>query len=168
MRRPGFARDDRGVAAIEGVFVSALLATALMNVIEVSRYAYISAQVAAATQAGAQAAAMACDTTKSPATTNCPALADAVDEAVADTSLGSEVSREGAIEEGWYCVNGQGALHYEGGPGSKPSSCGGSAGAPGLYLKVSTTYAFEPIFPGLTIAAAFSDNIERTAWMRML
>lgn len=164
-------RDERGVAAIEAAFVGSLLVGALMNVVEVSRYAYVTAQVAAATQAGAQAAAMTCDTTKAPATTKCAGLQTAVDTAIQGTSLGEAVALDGALQEGWYCVTAQGALHYESAAGSPPSTCSDIAvtdSKPGLYLRVRTKYTYQPIFPGLTIAATFADEINRTAWMRML
>lgn len=159
--------DDRGVAAIETALVGSLLIAALMNVVEVSRYAYVSAQVSAATQAGAQAAAIACDPNETPATVNCPEVADAVEASLHGSSLGEAIHLDGALEEGWYCVTADDKLQYASGAGSKPSDCG-AGGQPGLYLQVRTTYAYQPLFPGLTVAAAFSGAIERTAWMRML
>jgi TadE-like protein len=173
-RLRGLGSDDRGVAAIETALVGSLLVAALMNVVEVSRYAYVSAQVAAATQAAAQSAAVACDPNETPATVNCPELEDAVVAALHGSSLGEDIdlaseAGQGGITEGWYCVTANDTLQHVGGAGSKPSDCSGQGGGvPALYLRIQATYVFQPIFPGLTVAAAFSGTIDRTAWMRML
>ena len=165
------ARDERGVAAVEMALVGGLLATAMLNVVEVSRYAYVTTQVSAASQAGAHAAIVTCDPTETPATTNCPALATAVSTAIHGSSLGSQVSLHGAIAEAWYCVNpSTGALQQVAAAGSPPDDCsavGSTTEDPALYLRVETQYSYQPIFPGLTIASTFSSTIVRVAWMRM-
>lgn len=166
-----FAGDERGVAAMEGALIGAVLVAALFNVVEVSRYAYVTTQVAAASQAGAQAAIMTCDTQKTPVTINCPGVAEAIDLALQGTSLGDAVERAPNLQEGWYCVNAQGVLQWMSAAAAKPANCAAAGmpdGLPSLYLQVQVSYAFEPIFPGLTLTEAFPATIARTAWMRML
>lgn len=167
-----FAADARGVAAIELALVGTLVMGALLNVVEVGRYAYITAQVNAASQAGAHAAIVTCTTTKVPVTVACEAAPDKIEAAIAGTSLGEAVTLDGALHEGWYCVNSQGALqHMAPATDVRPQNCGGAGAASGkaaLYLRVRTAYNFEPVFPGLTITETFPDRIVRTAWMRML
>ena len=171
VRLSGFRSDERGVAAIEAALVGALLVGALLNVVETTRYAFTATQVAAATQAGAQAAVVACDTSEVPVTTNCPEVTAAIQTALQGTSLGDDVKLDSTLDEAWYCVTADDKLSRVSGAGDKPSDCSavGNAGAkPALYLTFRTSYPYQPLFPGLTIAAAFSDTIERTAWMRTI
>lgn len=167
-----FAGDQRGVAAVEMALVGTLMAGALVNVAEVSRYAYMSSQVSAATQAGAQAAIITCEPGATPITTNCPAAAAAINAAIHGSSLGAHVALQGALTEGWYCVTPTSTLQFMvAASGTKPGDCsaaGVPTGKPSLYLRVRTTYTYQPIFPGLTITERFPAAIVRTAWMRML
>lgn len=164
-------RDERGVAAIEMGLITSVFAVAMMNAVEVGRYAYILMQAEQATQVGAQAALVACDAQHVPATANCSTLTDAVTAAIQGTTLGSAVTLNGPIAEGYYCIDSKGALVFAGGIGSKPANCGayGNSGlSPGLYLQVKTSYTYAPIFPGITIAQSFPKSVQKTAWMRML
>jgi len=105
-----------------------------------------------------------------PATQNCSNLTTAVTTAVQGTSLGSKVTLNGAITEGYYCLNSSNALALAGDVSSKPSNCsnfGNSGLSPALYLQVHTTYTYTPIFHGLTVAQSFPSAIQKTAWMRM-
>lgn len=166
-----FTRDERGVAALEGAMIGSILVGALFNVVEVSRYAYITTQVAAASQAGAQAAIVTCDTVKTPVTINCPAAPAAIELAVHGTSLGGAVEQATALQEGWYCLDLSGVLQLMSAANAKPTDCtaaGVPGGLPSLYLQVRVAYEFSPIFPGLTLTEAFPSTIARTAWMRML
>lgn len=161
--------DERGVAAIEAAFVCTLLGAAVMNVTEVCRYAYMSTQVAAATQAAVQAAVIVCDPSKTPVTINCPAVSEAMATALHGSSLGSGINlKEGSTTEAWYCVSSTGGLQQVADAGNQPQNCGADRPTekPGLYLQIATTYAYEPIFPGLTLAETFSNTIEGKAWMR--
>lgn len=167
----GFRRDERGVAAVETALVGSFLVVALFNVVEISRYAYLFMEVASASQAGAQAAIVRCDTSHTPVTINCPNAQADVTTAMRGTSLGSSITLVGGLSEGWYCVNGSGVLQFMSNAASKPANCGAAGDAstvPSLYLKLNAAYTYEPIFPGLTIAATFPPTITRTAWMRML
>ena len=166
-----FLTDQRGVAALEFALVGSLLVAALFNVAEVSRYAYLAIQVSAASQAGAQGALVECDTQHIPATTSCPGLINAVSTALHSTSLGNDIALDGALQEGWYCVNTSShALQLMGDAAHKPLNCGEAGDVTaeaGLYLRVNVTYHYDAMFPGLTIAEAFPENITRSAWMRM-
>ncbi|HUR02683.1 MAG TPA: TadE/TadG family type IV pilus assembly protein [Nonomuraea sp.] len=165
-----FARDQRGVAAVEMSLVGGLLATALLNVVEVSRYAYMSAQVGAASQAAAHAALVKCDPSETPVTLNCPDVAGEITKAIRGSSLGTRVHQHGALSERWYCLTATGALQDMSAAGTRPASCadaGDAMAKPGLYLRVQTDYTYDPLFPGLTIAETFSETIVRTAWMRL-
>lgn len=165
-----FGRESRGVAALEMALVTGVLATGLMNGLEVGRYAYMSAQVGAAAQAGAQAAIATCDTNHTPATINCTGLSSSVTTAIHGTSLGSDVSVKGQIQEDWFCLTNAGVLQNIGAASSSPTDClvaGSPNLKPALYLRVSTQYTYDPLFPGLTLADIFADDIVRTAWMRM-
>jgi hypothetical protein len=156
--------DERGVAAIEAALVSGLLFVSLMNVVEVTRYAFISTQVEAVTQAAAQAAVITCDPNHSPVTQNCPSVNDAVTAAIHGSSLGDDVNLEGSLTESWYCVSNAETLQSASG---QNANCPTGA-KPGLYLRIRTTYAYQPLFPGLTVVEGFSDTIEHTAWMRTI
>lgn len=170
-RLAAFRRDDRGVAAVEMALVTSVFAVAMLNAVEVGRYAYVLMEAGQATQAGAQAAYVACDAQHVPATQNCSALGAAVATAIQGTSLGPKISLNGPITEGYYCLNTANALVYASDVSSKPANCSafGNAGlSPALYLQVSTRYTYAPMFPGVTIAHAFPTSVQKTAWMRML
>jgi hypothetical protein len=128
-------------------------------------------QVEYATQAGAQAAWHTCNTNQLPATNNCSGLDTAVQNAVKSTSLGTRVTlQSGSPSEGYYCVNSSGSLQYMSDVNSKPADCSaaGSAGVqPGDYILISTTFAYSPMFPGITVTGAFTTPILRTALMRL-
>jgi len=174
MRRllDSFVRAEDGAAAMEMAFVGGMFIVGAMSAADVGRYAYQTAAVNGAAQAGAQAALVACDLDHTPATTNCTGLTNAVTTAVQTSSLGDKVSIDGAITEGYYCLDTANVLQKAGSVSSKPSDCKGVANAsasasPTLYLQVPVTYTFQPLFPGLTLAQTFPATIKRTAWMRM-
>ncbi len=163
--------DERGVAAIEfGLFV-VFLAVGLANVTDVSIYIYQRMQVENATQVAAQAAWKACDLAHLPATTKCPGLANAVQNAIQSTSLGTRVSLlSGSPSEGYYCVNSSDALQYVSDVSSKPADCtaaGMSSLQPGDYIQVQATFSYAPLFPGLSVASTFATQINGTAIMRL-
>jgi Flp pilus assembly protein TadG len=169
IRRFGDARD--GLAAIEMSLVGVFLSAALINAVEIGRYGMALMQVENAAQAGVAAANHSCDVEHLPATTNCSSLYSAVGTAVQSTSLGTRVSVQGQISEGWYCINSAKALEYVAPVNSKPADCTSvhnDTGSPGLYLAVHATYVYQPIFPGLTIAETFVTPINKTALARML
>ena len=163
--------DRRAVAAIEFAIFAGLISIGMLNVTDIAVYVYQRMQVEYATQAGAQAAWHACSINQLPATTNCSGLNTAVQNAVQSTSLGTHVTlQSGSPAEGYYCVNSSNALQYVSDVSSKPTDCS-SVGSPGLqpgdYIQISTTFAYAPLFPGITVASTFTTPITRTALMRL-
>lgn len=164
------AADQRGVAAIEfGIFLLCL-SLALANVTDVSIYVYQRMQVENATQVAAQAALKTC-ATKLPATTNCSGLTTAIQNALSSTSLGSNITLvSGSPSEGYYCVNSLNALQYVSDVSSKPSDCtaaGMPALKPGNYIQIQTTFAYQSLFPRLSVVSVFPTPINSTSFMRL-
>ena len=130
-------------------------------------------EVENASQMGAQAAWKTCNPNNNqiPATTNCPGLTTAITNAVQSTSLGTSVSlQSGSPAEGYYCVNSSGALQYVSDVSSKPTDCttaGMSSLQPGDYIQMTTTFAYAPLFPGITVAGNFATPITKTSMIRL-
>jgi len=173
---PTFRSDKRGTSAIELSFFLGLLAFGMLNVADISIYIYQRMEVENATQMGVQAAWSNCDPTQGqvPATFpagNCPNLTTNITTAVTSTSLGANVQlQSGSPSEGYYCVNSSGTLQYVSSVSSKPADCtaaGTPSNQPGDYITVATTYAYAPLFPGITVAGAFTTPITKTAFMRL-
>jgi Flp pilus assembly protein TadG len=165
-------RSDRhGVAAIEFAIFAGLISIGLLNVTDIAVYVYQRMQVEYATQAAVQAAWRTCDLTQLPATTNCNGLNNAVQSAVKSTSLGTRVTlQSGSPSEGYYCVNAANALQYVSDVTTKPADCsavGAPSQQPGDYVTITTTFAYTPLFPGITMAGSFATPITRTATMRL-
>ena len=163
--------DRRGVAAIEFAVFAGLISVGMLNVTDIAVYVYQRMQVEYATQAGAQAAWHTCNLNQLPATTNCSGLNTAVQNAVQSTSLGTRVTlQSGSPSEGYFCVNSSNALQYVSDVNHKPTDCS-SVGSPGLqpgdYIQIATTFAYTPMFGGITVAGAFTTPITRTALMRL-
>jgi Flp pilus assembly protein TadG len=170
-RTKAFRVDQHGVAAIEFGLFAIFLSLTLANVADVSIYVYQRMQAENATQVAAQAAWKTCDSSQLPATTNCPGLATAIQNAIKSTSLGTRVSLvSGSPSEGFYCVNSLNALQHISDISSKPADCT-AAGMPSLqpgdYIQVQTTFSYAPLFPGLSITGTFPTPINRTAIMRL-
>jgi Flp pilus assembly protein TadG len=163
--------DQRGVASIEFAIFAIFLSIALVNVADVSIYVYQRMQAENATQVAAHAVWKVCDVSKLPATTNCPELPTAVQNALKSTSLGTRVSLiSGSPSEGYYCINAANALQYVSNVSSKPSDCsvaGMPSLQPGNYIQVQTTFPYTPIFPGLSVTGTFPTPINTTAIMRL-
>jgi Flp pilus assembly protein TadG len=165
--------DQRATSAIEFAFFAGLLCIGLLNMTDVSIYIYQRMELENATEMGAQAAWKTCDPNNNqvPATTNCSGLTTAITNAVQGTSLGTAVSlQSGSPTEGYYCVNSSGALQYVSGVSSKPADCtvaGSPTLQPGDYITVTASYTYSPLFPGITVASAFTTPIIKTAMMRL-
>ena len=170
-RKTGAAwADQRGVAAVEFGLFAVFLLVALANVADVSIYIYQQMQVENATQVAAQAASKTCST-KLPATTSCPALSTAVQNALQSTSLGTAVTLQtGSPTEGYYCINASNALQYVSDVSSKPADCtaaGMPALQPGDYILIQTTFLYKSLFQSLSVASTFPTPINRTAFLRL-
>jgi len=173
---PTFRSDKRGTSAIELSFFLGLLAFGMLNVADISIYIYQRMEVENATQMGVQAAWSNCDPTQGQVPAmfpagNCPNLTTNITTAVTSTSLGANVQlQSGSPSEGYYCVNSSGTLQYVSSVSSKPADCtaaGTPSNQPGDYITVATTYAYAPLFPGITVAGAFTTPITKTAFMRL-
>lgn len=163
--------DQRGVSAIEFAFIAGLLSLGLVNIADLSIYIYKRLELENATQMGAQAAWKACDLQHIPATTNCPGLLIAVTNAVHSTSLGTQVSLQaGSPTEGYYCLNSSNTLQYVSNVNTKPANCS-TVGMPDLqpidYIKITTTFDYAPLFPGVTVASMLETKITKTTLMRL-
>jgi Flp pilus assembly protein TadG len=168
------ARDTRGSAAIEFASASIFLVLGALNAVDFGYYMYKRMEVEYAAQAGAQMAWKTCydTTTMLPATQNCAGLNEAITDAVQATSLGENLSlASGFPTEGYYCATSSGALQSVGSLGNKPADCsaaGNASGTPGDYIQVQVTYAYAPLFPGVTVMSLWGvSSIKMTSWMRL-
>lgn len=166
--------DQRGTSAIEFAIFAGILCFGLLNTADISIYIYKRMQVENATEMAVRAAWKACDPSKGqlPATTSCPGLSAAITGAVQSTSLGNQVSfQAGSPAEGYYCLNSSGALQYVGAVSSPPptdcSVTGLPSQQPADYIQITATYSYAPLFPGVTVASAFTTPIVRTGMMRL-
>ena len=164
---------QQGTSAIEFSLFAGLLSIGMLNMTDVSIYFYQRMEVENAAQMSVQAAWKTCNPNnyQLPATTNCPGLTTAITNAVQSTSLGTSVSlQSGSPAEGYYCVNSSGALQYVSNVSSKPADCT-AAGMPSLqpadYIQITTTFAYAPLFPDITVAGKFATPITKTSMMRL-
>jgi hypothetical protein len=147
------------------------MCVAMLNTADIAVYLFDQMQVQNATEMGVQAGWKACDLNHLPATKNCPGFATAVTAAVQSTSLGNLVTLVSSPPtEGYYCVNSSGTLQKVGDVSSKPANCT-AAGMPDLtpgdYILVQTTFAYAPLFPGITVTSNLGSTITKTAWIRL-
>ena len=163
--------DKRGTSAIEFSFFAVLFALAGLNTIDLSVYMYQRMQVENAAEMGAQAVLKTCNMDLLPAEKNCPGLMTAITNAVQGTTLGSEVTLQSqSPSEGYYCLNSSNALEYVGGIHNRPADCtaaGNPNSQPADYIKIGTTFSYQPMFSGITVAGLLSTPITKTAWMRL-
>lgn len=191
MRRR-FARDASGAAAVEFALWLGILALPVLNVVDLGYYGFQAVQVREAAQAAVESAVANC-ATQLPATTNCAGLATGIATAAHSTSLGTNVTVAGYATnstasdtfEGYFCSGVTNALvtatvssgsnpwatNATSTP-TEPSSCSGSTGAKNTdavsdYVSVTVTYAFHPLFPGVTVASLLPSTITQQAWMRL-
>jgi Flp pilus assembly protein TadG len=169
-----FRGDTRGAAAIEFAGASLLLVAGLLNAVDLGYYEHRRMEVENAAQVGAQAAWATCNDISSmlPATVKCAGLNAAITAAIQSTSLGTGVAlASGSPTEGYYCVNDSNALQSVGSLSSKPADCtaaGNPAASPGDYIQIGVTFAYAPLFPGVTVMSAWGiTSITKTTWMRL-
>jgi Flp pilus assembly protein TadG len=164
-------RAEEGVAAVEMSLVGAIFCVALLNVSEIARYGFDSMQATTATQAAAEAALTTCDVAHVPATTNCAGLNNAVDAALHSTSLGTQIALNAPLSEAYYCLDNSGALALVSSAASAPpadcSAVTNATSVPTLYLVVSTSFTYAPMFGGMTVVGRLPQTMTHTAWMRM-
>ncbi|WP_312162152.1 TadE/TadG family type IV pilus assembly protein [Phenylobacterium sp.] len=176
-----FWRETRGAAAAEFVLWLALLTLPLLNAVDLGIYVFQKMQVQMAAQAATHAVWRACDApAKLPAVTNCTGLAATIQTAAQSTSLGSQITVvAGSPTEGYYCVDGAGALQVVGVAGTigsaptrpTPFTCAtritGSTTAPGDYVQVTVSFPYQPVFDQVSMANLLTTPITHTAWMRL-
>jgi Flp pilus assembly protein TadG len=171
---PALRSDQHGASALEFAIFAAPLVFGLLNTADISIYIYKRMELENATQMAVQAAWKACDPSKGylPATTSCPGLTSAITDAAHSTALGIQVSLQaGSPSEGYYCLNESGALQYVSAvTGNPPTDCsvtGLSGQQPADYIQITTTFPYAPLFPGITVASAFTTPIIKTGMMRL-
>jgi Flp pilus assembly protein TadG len=166
--------DERGASALEFAIFAGILAFGLLNTADISIYIYKRMQVENATEMAAQAAWKACDPSKGylPATLSCPNLTTTMTQAAQSTALGTQVTIAiGSPQEGFYCLNDAGALQLIANASLNPPADCSSTGLPGQqpgdYIKVTTSFSYAPMFPGVTVAGVFPTPILKTSMMRL-
>ena len=163
--------DKRGLAATEGALVLSILSLALLNAVELARWTFTRMQVANAAQMAVQNAYKTCDAQHLPATTNCTGLATAITNSLAATNLGSAIQQQtGSPVDGYYCLDGNGALVAVGSIGAKPADCmaaGNAAARPVNYLTVNVKFTYTPIAAAITVGSLLPATIVGSGTMRM-
>ena len=166
--------DQSGASALEFSIFAGLLIFGLLNTVDISVYIYKRMQLENATEMAAQAAWKACDPSQGylPATTSRPGLTNAITGGVQSTTLGDQVAiQAGSPSEAFYCLNASGALEFVSAvTGNPPQDCSGTGNvgqAPGDYIQITATFAYTPMFPGITAANLFTTPITKTSMMRL-
>jgi Flp pilus assembly protein TadG len=167
-------KDEHGASALEFALFVGILAFGLLNTADISIYVYKRMQLENAAEMAAQAVWKACDPSKGylPATLSCPNLTSVITEAAQSTALGNHVTiAVGSPQEGFYCLNDANALQLVANATLNPpadcSSTGRVGQQPGDYIQVTASYSYSPLFPGVTVAGAFSTPIMKTSMMRL-
>jgi Flp pilus assembly protein TadG len=180
--------ETTGAAAVELAIVVPMFTAVVLNIADLSMYAYNYMQVQNAAQMGAEAAWATCNANtpgELPATnsTYCPGLNTAVSAAIQKTFLGSQVTLvSGSPTEGYYCTKTNGALQLVGtGPGTigsppsrpVPNTCLAVVGAsdptaaPGDYIQVRVTYTYRPAFPAASVIGVLGATMTQSTMMRL-
>ena len=135
-------------------------------------------QVDLAAEAGAQSIRALCSAQQTPVTKNCAGLLAKITAAVQSTSLATNVTvQSGYPLEGYYCVSSSGGLQLVGSTGTigappQPpsqfdcSTYGRANSSPADYVQVGVSYAYTPLFTGVSVASLLPSPITRTAWYR--
>ena len=176
-----FLADLRGAAAAEFVLWVAILTVPVLSAVDIGVYAFQRMQLEIAAQAAVQTAWHVCNkTTLLPAVKNCAGLSAAMTSAAQGTSLGTTVTiTTTPVSEGYYCVNASNKLVLVGTTATfgatpaapAPFDCHTvialSTAKPGDYIQVTASYAYAPVFPGVSVASLLTTPITRTAKMRL-
>jgi hypothetical protein len=152
-----------------------MLLAIMANATDFGIYVYAAMEVNTAAQAAAQAIYVTCGATGDvPATTgtNCPTYSTAETTAAHRTSLGTRVTVSSTTEN-YYCVNSSGTLQALTGtfPNNSASSCTSvwstNTATPGDYVLVSVSYAYTPLYSGISLTSLLPRPIRRTIYMRV-
>lgn len=166
--------DRNAAAATELALVLPGIAFIVLNVSDVGVYMFTRMQVDLAAQAAVAAARETCNTdTKLASKANCTGLDTAMTAGAQSTSLGSTVQLTPSSAADWdyYCSDTTGKLVLAKTNNVVWTNCtqagSGTTTVPGLYIKATTSRAYAPIFPGMSVASALTTPIIRVAWMRL-
>jgi Flp pilus assembly pilin Flp len=166
--------DQRGASALEFAIFAGILCFGILNTADISIYIYKRMQVENATELAAPAVWKACDPSKGylPATLSCPNMMTTLTQAAQSTALGNQVTvATGSPTEGFYCLNDAGALQLIANASNNPPADCSSTGLPGQqpgdYIKVTTSFSYAPLFPGVTVAGVFPTPIVKTSLLRL-
>ncbi len=167
----GYRSEERGAAAAEFALILLLLTIPILNVVDFALYAWNRMQVDNAAQVAAQAARATCSFNQLPATSNCSNMGTAVTAAIGSTPLGASVTVTNT-QENYYCITSGGSLALVATPPTAPPpDCSGNGGSasdrPGDYVRITASYTYTPLFPGVSVVALLSTPIIRIAWARM-
>jgi Flp pilus assembly protein TadG len=179
--RRGFRRSASGAAAVEFAIWTAALIVPILSAVDLGFYIQKKMQLDTAGRAAAQAAWRQCDVILLPAVQNCTGVATTITTAAHTTSLGTAVTVP-TVTEDYYCVNASNVLVRVGttaSPGTAatppvrptPNDChtvvATNITAPGDYMQVTVSYAYAPVFTGVSLAALLTTPITRTVWVRL-
>lgn len=158
-RPRGAIRKHDGNTMIEFALIAPILVLLIVNILDFTMIIWDQMETDYSAQMGAQAAYKTCSTRTLPATPNCPGLTTTITTAIQSTTLGTGVSlAAGSPSETYYCVSGttlQSVGSYSSPPSPFDCSAAGNAGVtPGDYIEVDVTYAYSPIFTGLSLVSA--------------
>ena len=165
-----FIRDCSGAIAAETALVVGFLVVLIGQVLDFGWFVYCSVQMKMAAQAAAAEAAVVCSEAEDlPALDNCEptgkTLKEAMEEAANRVSIGGTITiADEDLKEGYYCSNGD-ALAVV----TTPDSCSpySDTEKPGDYVRVTVSYTFTPLFPGLSAISYSADAMKAEGWMRV-
>jgi Flp pilus assembly protein TadG len=168
-------RDARGAAAAEFALVLTLLAIPILNAVDLGIYAYQRMELDNAAQVAAQAAWAIVPNCALPVTAsgNCSGLTSKINTALQSTPLGTKVTVSSTTEN-YYCVKTSnsrlvttGSFPTKPNPDNCASAGGLSTDTPGDYIVITASYAYTPVFPGVSVTSLLASPITRTVWMRL-
>jgi hypothetical protein len=186
-------RAERGAAAAELTLWLALLTPVLLNVFDISFYAFQRMQVETAAKAAVEVVWHTCNTTATTPGGTPPGIPIATCKANTGTDVAAamQTAAQNATElktavtvpaanitEAYYCTNGSGALVQVGtagnattAPSGQPSDCtsvlASNKSAPGDYVLATATYTNTPVFANATVVSLLPSPITRQAWLRL-
>lgn len=169
-----FARDQRGLVAIEFGIVASLLVPLLLSVADIGQYLHRRLQVEGLAVATARAISSTCSG-KLPALSKCAQVDAVIADIRATSSLDAGVGI--AFDEGSFCVTGKRLARHsaagQGGtcPGKSANTNANGGTAAGDYVIVTVSYTVAPLFLGTAGTGGVGDvlpnRIVRTAMLRL-
>lgn len=174
-----FLRETSGAAALELAIWAGVLIVPILNVIDVGLYLFQRVQVENAAQIAAQATWKACDDSSEqrPVTTKCLPNGGSLGAYLTSivqtsTSLTTAITVAAPTVK-YYCLDNSNALvAVATAPTAPAASCAAvrttaPVPKPGEYVEVTTSYAYSPMFGGISVAGMFATPITYTARARI-